>query len=120
MTAVPVTEVQVEEERAKKAKAVKKSARRKGSSEDTGTPQADEGTTAEIEDWCTYCNSFDVILTTYTTLRTDLHVARAAPDRPRRQDVKYTTHRVRSPLIMVEFARVVMDEVQMAGGTKIE
>lgn len=52
---------------------------------------------------------------------TDVNVARPAPKRPRREDVVYSTpERARSPLILVEWAKVVMDEVQMVGGGKVE
>jgi E3 ubiquitin-protein ligase SHPRH len=75
----------------------------------------------DILDWCTYINTFDVCITTYNTLRLDLSVARAPPVRPRREDVVYSNmERARSPLVMCEWHRVIMDEVQMVGGGKIE
>jgi E3 ubiquitin-protein ligase SHPRH len=75
----------------------------------------------DILDWCTYINTFDVCITTYNTLRQDLSVARAPPVRPRREDVVYSNmERARSPLVMCEWHRVIMDEVQMVGGGKIE
>jgi E3 ubiquitin-protein ligase SHPRH len=75
----------------------------------------------EILDWCSYINTFDVCITTYNTLRQDLSVARAPPVRPRREDVVYSNmERARSPLVMCEWYRVIMDEVQMVGGGKIE
>jgi len=75
----------------------------------------------EIVDWCSYINTFDICITTYNTLRQDLSVARAIPVRPRREDVVYSnTGRARSPLVMCEWYRVIMDEVQMVGGGKIE
>lgn len=71
----------------------------------------------EILDWSNYVHQFDVVITTYSVLRTEIHVARPAPDRPRREDALYSrTARARSPLVMVEWKRVVMDEVQMVGG----
>jgi E3 ubiquitin-protein ligase SHPRH len=74
-----------------------------------------------ILDWCSYINTFDVCITTYSTLRQDLSVARAPPARPRREDVVYSNvERARSPLVMCEWYRVVMDEVQMVGGGKTE
>lgn len=76
---------------------------------------------ADIMDWAHYVNTFDVVITTYTTLRVEVNVARAAPVRPRRGDVVYANvERPRSPLVSVEWMRVVMDEVQMAGGGKTE
>jgi E3 ubiquitin-protein ligase SHPRH len=75
----------------------------------------------EILDWCSYINTFDVCITTYPTLRQDFSVARAPPVRPRREDVVYSNiERARSPLVMCEWYRVIMDEVQMVGGGKIE
>lgn len=74
-----------------------------------------------VQDWCTYVNGFDVVITTYAVLRSDFNVALAAPVRPRREDVVYSNvERTRSPLVMVEWYRVIMDEVQMVGGGKIE
>ncbi|KAI0035543.1 SNF2 family N-terminal domain-containing protein [Vararia minispora EC-137] len=68
-------------------------------------------------DWATYLNSFDVCITTYNVLQQDLNVARAPPKRPRRETAEYSrTLRIRSPLVCVEFFRVIMDEVQMVGG----
>ena len=91
---------------------------------DQPTPSAisangDDG--EEILDWCSYINTFDVCITTYNTLQQDFYVARAPPVRPRREDVVYSNlERARSPLVMCEWYRVIMDEVQMVGGGKIE
>ncbi|KAH8101241.1 SNF2 family N-terminal domain-containing protein [Cristinia sonorae] len=75
----------------------------------------------DIVDWCTYVNRFDVVITTYTVLQHDLSVARPLPVRPRRANVVYGHNdRSRSPLIMCEWYRVIMDEVQMVGGGKTE
>jgi E3 ubiquitin-protein ligase SHPRH len=66
----------------------------------------------EPVDWATYVNSFDVCITTYNVLQQDLNVARAPPKRSRRESADYSrTTRVRSPLVCVEFFRVIMDEV---------
>ncbi|KAI0078425.1 hypothetical protein K474DRAFT_1594151 [Panus rudis PR-1116 ss-1] len=74
-----------------------------------------------IMDWCTYVSQYDVCITTYNVLQQDLGVARPPPDRPRRKNVKYENiERTRSPLIMCEWYRVIMDEVQMVGGGKTE
>ncbi len=106
---VPINAAQVEEEREKRAKARKK---RKGAA------RLDPD---DVVDWCTYVNGFDVVVTTYTELRNDLNIARPIPKRPRREDVVYSNlERPRSPLIMCEWQRVVMDEVQMVGGGKVE
>ncbi|TBU46840.1 SNF2 family N-terminal domain-containing protein [Dichomitus squalens] len=75
----------------------------------------------EILDWCAYVNTFDVCITTYNVLQHDLGVARPPPSRPRRAFVQYSTAaRSRSPLVMCEWYRVIMDEVQMVGGGKTE
>ncbi|KAG2078621.1 hypothetical protein BDR04DRAFT_1087088 [Suillus decipiens] len=74
-----------------------------------------------ILDWCSYVNTFDVCITTYNVLRQDLTVAYAPPKRPRRLQVEYSNlDRPRSPLIMCEWYRVIMDEVQMMGTGKSE
>ncbi|CAA7263986.1 unnamed protein product [Cyclocybe aegerita] len=71
----------------------------------------------ELLEWCDYVHQFDVVLITYNVLRSEIYVARPAPDRPRRDDAAYCpSGRARSPLVMVEWKRVVMDEVQMVGG----
>ena len=77
----------------------------------------DENSDAVIE-WPNFVHQYDVVITTYPTLRSDLYVAHPGPERPRRTTVVY--ERPRSPLVMVEWKRVVMDEVQMVGGGKAE
>jgi E3 ubiquitin-protein ligase SHPRH len=80
-------------------------------------PDASANDREDSLDWCSYINTFDVCITTYTVLRQDFNVARAAPTRPRRDDVVYSNlQKPRSPLVMVEWWRVIMDEVQMVGG----
>lgn len=75
----------------------------------------------DIVDWCTYVNRFDVCITTYNVLQQDLSVARPPPVRPRRAGVTYSNaERSRSALIMCEWFRVIMDEVQIVGGGKTE
>ncbi|KAK2460408.1 hypothetical protein APHAL10511_007573 [Amanita phalloides] len=72
-------------------------------------------------DWPSEANQYDVVITTYQVLRSDLDVARAVPIRPRRENAVYVNiERPRSPLVRCEWYRVVMDEVQMVGGGKIE
>ncbi|KAK0200494.1 SNF2 family N-terminal domain-containing protein [Desarmillaria ectypa] len=108
---VPINATQVEEERSRRSKTNKKRSK-KG--------QALEPTDGVV-DWCTWVNTFDVVVTTYSVLKTDFNVARVAPVRPRRTDVVYSNvERPRSPLVMCEWQRVVMDEVQMVGGGKTE
>ncbi|KAH0579534.1 hypothetical protein H2248_002388 [Termitomyces sp. 'cryptogamus'] len=130
---VPITQSQVEAAKLellkKKQKGKKKSkSKRKAlllDSDDDMDVDAPESSAAsdevEIQDWCAYVNGFDVVITTYAVLRSDFNVALAAPVRPRREDVVYSNvERTRSPLVMVEWYRVIMDEVQMVGGGKIE
>lgn len=71
-----------------------------------------------VVEWPDFVHGYDVVITTYQTLRSDLYVAHPDPKRPRRTAVVY--ERPRSPLVMVEWKRVVMDEVQMVGGGKAE
>lgn len=86
---------------------------------DVGENAKDEDEEEEILDWCAYVNTFDVCITTYNVLQQDLGVARAPPTRPRRDTAQYSNvERPRSPLVMCEWYRVVMDEVQMVGGGK--
>jgi E3 ubiquitin-protein ligase SHPRH len=131
---VPITQTQLEEKRVKmqnaKVKALKRAAgaKKKGKGKKTDEDDqmdvdlADEAAEdVELLDWCSYVHTFDIVITTYTVLRSDFDVARAVPTRPRREDVVYTNvERPRSPLVMVEWNRVVMDEVQMVGGGKTE
>ncbi|KAH9986179.1 hypothetical protein BJV74DRAFT_878530 [Russula compacta] len=60
----------------------------------------DDANVSLLNSWPAYINAFD-----------DLNVARAAPARP-------THKRPISPLVICEWYRVIMDEVQMVGGGK--
>lgn len=63
-----------------------------------------------------YVRGYDVVITTYQTLGEDLAVANPAPLRSRRSTAKYNLEeRPRSPLVMCEWWRVIMDEVQLHG-----
>lgn len=63
-----------------------------------------------------YVRGHDVVITTYQTLGEDLAVANPAPLRSRRSTAKYNLEeRPRSPLVMCEWWRVIMDEVQLHG-----
>lgn len=120
---VPITRGDVELERAKRLQAEKgsKRGRKRRSNPFDGSPSPADTSEDDIIDWCTYVNQFDVCITTYNVLRHDLGVARAPPKRPRRQDVTYSNlERPRSPLVMCEWYRVIMDEVQMMGVGKSE
>jgi E3 ubiquitin-protein ligase SHPRH len=71
--------------------------------------------------WPAYVNEYDIVVTTFQNLQSDLSVARAPVNRPRRAvaiDLYDPVNRPRSPLVAVEWARVIMDEVQLAGGGK--
>ncbi|KAI0697783.1 SNF2 family N-terminal domain-containing protein [Cytidiella melzeri] len=130
---VPFTEEEMEHVRnekaqqAKKAKAVieragsSSSKTLKSKSKGKGKAADSEDEDEEILDWCNYVNTFDVCITTYNVLQHDLGIARPPPDRPRRTIATYTNiERPRSPLVMVEWYRVIMDEVQMVGGGNTE
>jgi len=125
---VPITpeDAQLEREKLHKPKKGNKRRKRTANNEDmivdpTGSGVSTPGSEGDIVDWCTYVNEFDVCITTYNILRLDFLVARAPPKRPRRQDVVYSNlERPRSPLVMCEWYRVIMDEVQMMGTGKLE
>ncbi|EAU87406.2 hypothetical protein CC1G_02165 [Coprinopsis cinerea okayama7 len=132
---VPITRTKLEEERAKgpkvkeKAPAITTTNAKKKTRTKTRPPTHEEVLAEELArdkdghllEWCDYVQQFDVVITTYQVLKTDFNVARAAPLRPRREDVVYLNiERPRSPLVMVEWNRVIMDEVQMVGGGKVE
>ncbi|KAF8308099.1 hypothetical protein DL93DRAFT_1962187 [Clavulina sp. PMI_390] len=69
--------------------------------------------------WHLAAQDYDVILTTFQELQSDLNVARPPVQRSRRMTAEYSEFvRARSPLILLDFARVVMDEVQQVGGGK--
>ena len=53
----------------------------------------------------------DVVLATYQTLASEIHYSSATPDRSLRQDKKY--QRRQSPLVKIEWWRVILDECQM-------
>ncbi|KAJ3901958.1 SNF2 family N-terminal domain-containing protein [Lentinula edodes] len=134
---IPISDEQVEQERQQRQKAQQKAQKKSGRARTKAEAQAnikkkgkatavdvgaiDVDVEEEIVDWCSYVHGFDVVITTYTVLQNDFNVARVPPKRPRRDGVVYTNiARSRSPLILVEWARVVMDEVQMVGGGKTE
>ncbi|KAG6849134.1 hypothetical protein H0H93_011044 [Arthromyces matolae] len=130
---VPITRAQVAAAKVnilqKRAKAMVKSLKSKKKSKsddmdiDSDVSMDVDVAEPEVQGWCEYVNTFDVVITTYPVLRTDFNVALAAPVRPRRENVVYSTltiERARSPLVTVEWYRVLMDEVQMVGGGKVE
>ncbi|KAH0834113.1 hypothetical protein J3R83DRAFT_11401 [Lanmaoa asiatica] len=145
---VPITQADVAAEREKRRSmaAGNSKHRRKAKAERSGqgegaTSQSDDVIMGEIKsnaapnlnpddldadsdpilDWPSYINQFDVCITTYNVLRLDMFVARAPPERPHRQDVAYKiSKKPRSPLVMCEWYRVIMDEVQMMGTGRSE
>ncbi|KAH8818676.1 SNF2 family N-terminal domain-containing protein [Flagelloscypha sp. PMI_526] len=117
---MPITSEDLAEERARRRSLPKAKSKSKSKSRAKGKGKASDEDEDELMDWTTFAHSHDVIITTYKTLQTDVHVARAARERPRREDVVYSNTRRRSPLVMVEWNRVVMDEVQMAGAGNVE
>ena len=93
-----------------------KKKKKKPQSDDDVSVIDGDGATPDDE-WARYLQKFDVLITTYATLTAELNVAKGTTARPRRGTVDYRERsRPKSPLIIVEFWRVIMDEVQMAGG----
>ncbi|KAG2135375.1 SNF2 family N-terminal domain-containing protein [Suillus bovinus] len=121
---VPITLEDVEDERERRCSAQKHKPGENGfkvQKTKKGRARAIYNEDDDILDWCSYVNTFDVCITTYNVLRQDLTVARAPPKRPRRAQVEYSNlDRPRSPLVMCEWYRVIMDEVQMMGTGKSE
>lgn len=59
--------------------------------------------------WRTFVQQFDVVLTTYQTLQSELVVARKPLKRPRREGATYVnTLRPRSPLVLVEYVLIFL------------
>lgn len=54
---------------------------------------------------------YDVVITTYSILSSELHFVLSPPERPRRHDRAY--HRTKSPLVQISWWRVCLDEAQM-------
>lgn len=97
--------------------------KRSATPEDSDVEMADaaepEPEPEQMTDWCTYVNGYDVCITTYGVLAHDFRVALPPPPRPRREVATYVdAPRARSPLVMCEWYRVIMDEVQSVGGGK--
>ena len=111
-------------ERVKDLKTKKQAKKRKGGAKTDSAPTEDDpflGPDGRPLHWPDFIQLFDFAIVDFSVLRHDLNIARPAPVRPRREDVSYATEaRRRSPLVMVEWRRVVMDEVQMVGGGKTE
>jgi E3 ubiquitin-protein ligase SHPRH len=106
----------------------KKSRKRKRNEDDEDSEEEKVGKkelpAEEATPWADLVNAYDIVLTTFNVLQSDLAVARAPVARPRRATVldSYCNDRkeIRSPLVTVEWARVIMDEVQLFGGRAAE
>ncbi|WFD25319.1 RING-type E3 ubiquitin transferase [Malassezia nana] len=77
---------------------------------DASAHRADAG----YASWGDWAQNFDVMVVSFETLARDLAASHAAPARSLRHPKKY--ERPRSPLVQLDFWRVVMDEVQLVGG----
>lgn len=131
-TSVPITQADAARARAKRqatrnmkraggSRSQKGKKRLADSNYESETDPDDDDNEGKLTDWCGYVSEYDVCITTFNTLQQDLNVARAPPTRPRRSTAEYSrTVRPRSPLILCEWYRVIMDEVQMVGGGKAE
>lgn len=107
------------------SKASKKRKQKKKLTESKDSDDADmvdiENDMSPQEKWANFCQQHDVVITTYHVLTQELNVAKGAVSRPRRENVEYGERSLpKSPLIMVEFWRVIMDEVQLSGGVNTE
>lgn len=69
-----------------------------------------DGITDETE-LVTHLAHQDVVVTTYNSLRNEIHYATKAPERARRQERAYP--RPKSPLVQISWWRVCLDEAQM-------
>jgi E3 ubiquitin-protein ligase SHPRH len=110
--------------RKKPAKWSKKKNKKNKESDDDETDEVMKDIVYETsvqEEWANFCQEYDVVITTYSVMTHELSVAKGAVSRPRRDNVEYGERSLpKSPLIMVEFWRVIMDEVQLSGGTNTE
>ena len=79
----------------------------------TGHKQASEHR-GRTETWGQWASQYDVMVVSFEVLARDLAASHAAPVRALRHPPRY--ERPRSPLVQLEFLRVVMDEVQLVGG----
>ena len=90
----------------------KKKSQAKGKKAVTGNDDGSSSSADSELEWPDYVHQFDVVITTYSVLRSEIWVAR-----PGRETVTPTSGgHARSPLVTVKWKRVVMDEVQMVGG----
>ncbi|KZT58177.1 hypothetical protein CALCODRAFT_495268 [Calocera cornea HHB12733] len=76
-----------------------------------------------LSSWADTTHNYDIVLTTYDDIRREFYVSQPRKQRPKRDTAVYTVPEgadavVRSPLVSVEWWRVVMDEVQLQGDGK--
>ncbi|EJT97111.1 hypothetical protein DACRYDRAFT_119591 [Dacryopinax primogenitus] len=76
-----------------------------------------------LSTWATATHKYDIVLTTYDDIRKEFYVSQPRKPRPKRDTAVYTHPEgadavIRSPLVSVEWWRVVMDEVQQQGDGK--
>ncbi len=119
---VPLTDRRLREEREKRH-INRLRRKRKHGDEDVEDEPVDPNDDYGVLDWPAFIHGHDVCITTFDVLQQDLTVAYAPMKRPRREVAMTNYHeddRPRSPLILVEWNRVIMDEVQMVGGRKTE
>ncbi|KAI5358615.1 putative helicase, Zinc finger, RING-type, Zinc finger, RING/FYVE/PHD-type [Septoria linicola] len=76
-----------------------------------GIPTGHKKAASEEETIRLLCEDYDVVITTYTTLGKEVHFAEDPPDRSMRQARKF--ERKRSPLVLIQWHRVVLDEAQL-------
>ena len=116
-TKVAVPIIKSDRERLRLAAMKKKKSQAKGKKAKTGNDDSPSSSADSQLEWPAYVHQFDVVITTYSVLRSEIWVARPSLDRPRRETATPTSGGfARSPLVMVKWKRVVMDEVQMVGG----
>ncbi|KLO16506.1 hypothetical protein SCHPADRAFT_823117 [Schizopora paradoxa] len=119
---VPITERKLREEKERRHENRLRRKRKHGD-EEVSNEAMDPNDDYGVLDWPAFIHDHDVCITTYDVLQQDLTVAFAPMKRPRREvavDNYRDDDRPRSPLLLVEWNRVIMDEVQMVGGRKTE
>ncbi|KAI0246671.1 SNF2 family N-terminal domain-containing protein [Lactifluus subvellereus] len=106
-------------EKTKKKRTSKQKQAKQGKGKAVDITDPEDPDVSLLDKWPAYINTFDVCITTYDTLRRDLYVARATPNRLARETAEYSRdRRMVSLLVACEWYRVIMDEVQMVGGGK--
>jgi E3 ubiquitin-protein ligase SHPRH len=100
-------------EKTEKKRALKQKQAKEGNVKAVDVTDTEDPDVSLVDKWSAYINTFDVCVTTYDTLRRDLYVARATPQRLARETAEYSRdRRVISLLVACEWYRVIMDEVR--------